>query len=561
MKTPKQLGFTEDPEAVEVDSSPAPRPTPQPPAPTPPPNLSILRTPELTRPSELAIGMHVLVDRLRGSDRPTFIDTWDDVVKTVEGETGKRIVSDEAQIWIYNDPDERRHPQAPEPDPDTPFGAWTAIPHADLIRHVTRYEGTRIKASKADCLLNDHKIAGAVKCAKARIAVSEFFANSRPGLAFRNAYATINLETGDLELYKHSPLYKCRSAYPWPLSEYTPEWLDLKADAPYLQATHEAWGAANACPTWMRLLRTWTAPNKNPGQDIAFIQELLGLSILGYATQKGKALFIIGTGGSGPESGNNGKSTFLDLLEQVIFPPKKTIQTDLSSWGQSYERTQLMNGILLCGLDESRKFPDAGLLNKIITGGSIQARYSGARSSELFSYKPIAGVIAAGQKLPELSDMLGAQRRWVFIDFKNTIDRKDVIDLNILKLMIKEEIGSIMLWILQGARRAIRQGYTIPDASKVYSQEFAEMNDPAMRFWQDCIQVEAGCKLKSTSIWRRFLQWAELEHLDTRPGKISQIGFMRNQFKPLAMQQKNGVEYDHTHSTYNNLSFKKWIMD
>ena len=120
------------------------------------------------------------------------------------------------------------------------------------------------------------------------------------------------------------------------------------------------------------------------------------------------------------------------------------------------------------------------------------------------------------------------------------------------------EIEGSVMWLLQGARRAIRQGYTIPDTSRRIGEEFAQVNDPVRKFWQEECEVrlvenrgDERFKLKTQAIFRRFLRWAEDQNIDTR--KWSAIRFGRD-FKPIATGRR--LQYDEKHGIYAGIVFK-----
>lgn len=484
-----------------------------------------------------AVGVHLLCDLIKRKSTLTFERTFETALDLIDQECGKSIVASQGQIWRYN----------------RTSGVWEALEQEMLERHVAGYFNASVDG-KTPYRCTAWTLRDAIEFGKMRVGDREFFDNPVRGIAAGNGFLKLHQPPVDgqyLSYVDHSPAYRCRSGYSFSLGSDIDRLFELQPYENHFLAFHPEWMAV--MPTYLETCYgAWLRGNSDPEMDARFMQEFEGISMLGIAPTFARALFIRGTGGTDIDSGNNGKGAYYNLLARTFPSGSVRGALDLSSWKQPHERTGLMGGKLLGLMDEVSHIGNPDLFRIVVTGGDINARFTGANSGPAFTYRPIAGIVMAGHELPNLpaKHLNGVARRLAFVDFQNIFKRgSNYIPEAELFARIQPELPYIFAWRLAGALRALQAGdYTQPSGQASAIKTFVAENDPLIQFWDDCVEISESARTHSGTVWSRFKSWSE--HANQKL-TMTQIGFAKA-FKQIAT--KRGATHDPNNKVYRGIA-------
>jgi P4 family phage/plasmid primase-like protien len=371
----------------------------------------------------------------------------------------EHTVADEGQIYRYEN------------------GLWRDVKEHVASRIVQGFSGELCHGGKTGRLkINASDVIGAMRLASAQAAKEDFFARAPEGLAFRDKWATVNEKAG-IVTSPLKPENRARVGYDF--------------DFP----------TENKAPSdWRRYLNSLFRDDTDKKEKIACLQEALGVSLLGRATEFQKSLFLVGDGGEG-------KSTFLEIIEGV-FPKGSVSSVPPQQWSDQYRRAMLVNRLL----NFVAELPASDLLatdafKAIITGDSIDAReiYKAP-----FSFRPRAGHVFALNALPGTVDQSkGFWRRPVVIKFTRRFQPGEV-DPGIARRLLGACRPGIVRWLLEGAARALKQGsYTLPQSHHDEMARWRLESDQVAGFLAaETHEANAGEKrLYAATLYQMYLGW------------------------------------------------------
>lgn len=493
--------------------------------------------PRLLAKDTSAVGVHLLCDLIKRKNCLTYERDFDTALGLVAQERDRSIVACQGQIWRFN----------------RTTGIWEGMDQKYLERHVSDYFNMTVEG-KTPFRSTAWTLRDSIEFAKMHIGNESFFDSPPRGIAIGNWFVKLlqpAVNGQHLEFVEHNANHRCRSGYPFDLDESISPLFDLQPYDGHFSAFHPEWLAR--MPTYLQTCYgAWLKGNLDPEMDARFMQEWEGLSMLGLAPTFAKALFIRGTPGTDTTSGNNGKGTYYSILQQTFPAGSVRGALDLKSWKQTYERTGLM-GALMGQMDEVDDIGNPDLFRIIVTGGDINARFTGGKSSEPFTYRPIAGIVMAGHELPHLParQLNGVARRLAFVDFPNVFRRgtggTHIPEVELFA-RIQKELPYIFAWRLAGALRALQAGdYTQTSGQSNATKEFITSSDPMLQFWDDCIELSENGRTPARTLWSAFKSWSEYSNQKL---KMTQIGFAKA-FKTLAT--KRGASHDPNNKVYRGI--------
>lgn len=243
------------------------------------------------------------------------------------------------------------------------------------------------------------------------------------------------------------------------------------------------------CPRFMLFLREITRSNI-PGESeakISLLQEMAGYCLTPYTFFQ-TAFLLLG-------SGANGKSTFLDVLKDLIGPN----DTSTLSLGQ------LSSQFLLSGLYRKRmniieeipnNYFESDNLKKIISGQEITGDRKYAVDPVRF--KPTSKLVFAVNAFPRVNDQSHAlYRRFKTIPFNVTFT-DDMKDPDLSRKLWAERDG-IFRWAVEGWQRLKLTGKFTHSVEAMQSgEDFKEHNSPLVEFiLRDCILFDEARERQS----------------------------------------------------------------
>lgn len=310
---------------------------------------------------------------------------------------------------------------------------------------------------------SDNNIKGMLNCAKfeSEVYTKESYYDSNPGLYNCNN-GTIDLTGKEFRFREH------------------------RKDDHLTQIANTVNYNENAdCPFFLAVLDTIFDGNQNL---ISYIQRALGYSLTGY-TNEDCLFFLYGTG-------RNGKSTFTEIIKEVLGGYYKRINTEtllLKDSGNINNDIASLKGIrLVIGSEIERGRRLAESLVKDLTGGDdISARFL---YKEFFSYKPQFKLWIYGNHKPEIRGTdLGIRRRIKLIPFTVTIPESKLLDRDEIMKQVRDELSGVLNWILQGFNQYKKFKLKEPDEVKDATSEYFDEMDILKNFIEtDCIVLKSA---------------------------------------------------------------------
>lgn len=446
--------------------------------------------------SQMILGCSALLDIIRGCDRPTRHEAAMESLRIYRGQSA---VFCEGQFYRYNG-----------------AGIWEIIPDDVVEYAIARYDGSVHGKRRGRINLGIGVIQSAKSSAGLILAEPGFFDRAVHGVATPSL--TWVVRGRDLVPEKHHPEHRLRYAYP-----VDAHWQDgdepLKPEV-FTPIDAPIW--ETLAPTWVSFLQT-CQPFDRYGQAVDFIRSLIGVSMVGMATRYQMGALLTGT-----LSGANGKSTLLELLRRLIFPPGTTANSDPGDWINDYQRATIVGawGNLI---DEIGEWPRKVTLRVkgAVNGNPMEGRRIGG---DVFSFAPVAGWIVGANEIPTIVGVDSAfWRRWAILDFDQTIPPdKRIPDREILE-GVRQELPVILMWALQGLQRTLTDG-RLPKVASAdqYRRDLQRDADQLSEWTRSAIAVGGdGDWVLIEQLYSQYESWRDLRPSRRKVPMVSQVEFGR----------------------------------
>ena len=364
---------------------------------------------------------------------------------------------------------------------DKGTGLWRTVETGTLSRLIQSYSGAPVRTGvrvTGELRINAGRVRGVTKLIGDRVSQPNFFAEAPAGFPFANSFVTAD-EHG-IHACPLFPQHRARAKMAFKFDDFA------RADRFYAY------------------LDEVFAGDEDKPEKVAFLQEFLGASLMGWATKFQKAAILYGTG-------RNGKSTLLDVVTE-LFPPEACEAIAPQSLSEPYFRMKL-RGVRLNAVAELPRGPllASEALKAVISGDAIMGRAIGRNPVK---FRPIAGHIFAANALPEVSDQSPAfWSRFVVIDFKRRFEEADQ-DRNLARKIIETELPGVALFALQGAVRLAAQGahaqYTLPSSHVRLLEAWKVAGDTVARFVQEKTVITHGTaeRTRFQPLYDRYEAWS-----------------------------------------------------
>ena len=258
------------------------------------------------------------------------------------------------------------------------------------------------------------------------------------------------------------------------------------------------------CPQWMRFLDQIFNGN---AELIRYIQKAIGYSLTGSTAEQ--CMFIL------HGNGRNGKSVFLDLINEIMgdyacnIQPQSIMVKGAFGGNQANSDIARLQGarfVTTTEPNEGMRF-DEGLIKQLTGGDKITARFLYANE---FEFTPEFKIWIASNHKPIVRGRDdGIWRRMILIPFGVQIP-EDKVD-KYLKYKLRRELPGILHWAVQGALMWQREGLKTPaiiaDATKEYRSEM----DVVATFIAECLEVTGRSydEIRSKQLYQIYKAWAE----------------------------------------------------
>lgn len=240
---------------------------------------------------------------------------------------------------------------------------------------------------------------------------------------------------------------------------------------------------------WMRYLAATLG--EGCGDKARTIQEFTGACLLGLVRQHQKALMLVG-------SGSNGKSVLMEVIE-ALFPASARSTIPPQELASEYNRADLEGK----AINVVRELPEAELLDTTKLKALITCEPMRGRKiyGHPFLFTPRCGQLYSANTLPTVRDRShGFWRRWLVVTFDQEFAAAADIasrpgallaDAGLAERIIKDEIGIVAAWALEGAARLLRQGgYSRLDQSAEAIQEWRVDTDQLAAFCEERLLLD-----------------------------------------------------------------------
>lgn len=253
---------------------------------------------------------------------------------------------------------------------------------------------------------------------------------------------------------------------------------------------------------WLSFLNDITNGDKELQE---YIQKCIGYSLSGSTTEQ-CAYFLYGMG-------NNGKSTFLDTIADLIggyaanVQPETIMLKRFSGDGANTDIARLKSARFVTSEEPTEGVRlNEGLIKQLTGGSRITCRFL---YGDEFEYTPEFKIWIATNHKPIIRGTdFGIWRRIKMIPFEVTIPQ-DKVDKN-LKYKLRKEFPQILRWAVQGCIKWRNEGITEPKCVKEAVKEYKNEMDVLAGFVDECIEVDYDCKDKvmAGDLFKAYSKWA-----------------------------------------------------
>lgn len=213
----------------------------------------------------------------------------------------------------------------------------------------------------------------------------------------------------------------------------------------------------------------------------AVLEEAIGYSFL-RRNEMSKAFFLTGVG-------SNGKSTFLDMLNNVVGEANRA-SLGLEELDERFSIATLTNKLINTGDDISDEFwhgRNTAMFRKLVSGNEVKAEFKGENS---FFFKPYAKFFFSANALPRIRSkgFEAIKRRLVIIPFEAKFSKNDPdYDPYITWKLRDEGVMQYLIRIgIEGLKRVL-ENHAFTESAKVQKQieDYELENNPILLWSQD----------------------------------------------------------------------------
>lgn len=284
------------------------------------------------------------------------------------------------------------------------------------------------------------------------------------------------------------------------------------------------------CPKWDEFLNDIFLGNH---ELVRFIQRAVGYSLSGHTSEQ--VLFVL------YGNGRNGKSVFLDILNEVFGNYSTNIQPQaiMASKNQSDASPEIakLDGARLVTTtepNEGERF-DEGLLKQLTGGDRVSAR---KLYENEFEFTPQFKLWMATNHKPYVRGRdEGIWRRFIIIPFDKQIPLHE-IDRDLTK-KLKRELPAIMRWCVDGFLEWQRIGLSEPAIIKEQRDEYRTEMDSISAFIEECCETDYKFKISASELFSAYDSWAKRNNQH----KMTNVKFAAEMLKKFERTTIKGKRY------------------
>lgn len=257
---------------------------------------------------------------------------------------------------------------------------------------------------------------------------------------------------------------------------------------------------------WLKFLDDITGGNKDLQE---YIQRSIGYSISG-SNREQCAYFLYGMG-------NNGKSTFLDTIADMLGdyasnaqPDTLMLQSRVGSLGggANSDIARLKSArFVTCEEPTEGVRLNEGLLKQLTGGSKVTCRFL---YGDEFEYTPEFKIWVATNHKPVVRGTdVGIWRRIKLIPFEVNIP-KNKVDKN-LKYKLRQEFPQILAWAVEGCMKWQQSSLDEPECVREATKDYKQEMDLIAGFVEQCVMInyDSDEKIMGADLFAVYRAWAK----------------------------------------------------
>jgi putative DNA primase/helicase len=259
-----------------------------------------------------------------------------------------------------------------------------------------------------------------------------------------------------------------------------------------------------------------------------YLQVLFGMAAVGKVFREGIAIFY--------GNGANGKSTLLNPIRAVLGDYAATIAPEVlmvSRFQQEVRGLAALRGrrLVLATETETGQRLSAATVKRLASTDRIVAR---ELYKEAVEFEPSHLLIMSTNHLPKIGDAdHGIWRRIHAVPFAARFDaegRKPIPNFG--DVLLREEGGAILAWIIEGAAAFYKRGCTLPPckAVDVATEQYRDASDWMARFLDEVCVQGIGKKYASGALYAAYSAWSDAQGEYTRNSNDFSAELQRRDF-------------------------------
>ena len=233
---------------------------------------------------------------------------------------------------------------------------------------------------------------------------------------------------------------------------------------------------------------------------IDYVQKVVGLAAVGKVYVEA---LIIAHG-----EGRNGKSTFWNAISRVLGTYSGNISADILTVGcRRNVKPELAEAkgkrlLIAAEMEEGMRLNTSNV-KQLCSTDEINAE---KKYKDPFSYIPSHTLVLYTNHLPKVGALdTGTWRRLIVIPFAAKIEGSNDIK-NYGDYLFEQAGGAILSWIIEGARKVIKDDYQIelPEKVKDAISAYKENNDWLAHFLEECCEIDKAFTEKSGELYSEY---------------------------------------------------------
>lgn len=253
---------------------------------------------------------------------------------------------------------------------------------------------------------------------------------------------------------------------------------------------------------WLSFLNDVTNGDKELQE---YLQKCVGYSLTGSIREQ-CAFFLYGLG-------NNGKSTFLDTISDLLGSYSSNVQPDTimmkkNDSGANSDIARLKSTRFVTSEEPTEGVRlNEGLVKQLTGGGKVTCRFL---YGDEFEYEPEFKIWIGTNHKPVIRGTdVGIWRRIRLIPFEVNIP-KEKVDKN-LKYKLRKELPQILKWAVDGCIKWQQEGLALPSCVEQATKEYKVEMDILASFMESCLEIDYvnGTLMSAQDLFNLYSAWAK----------------------------------------------------